>query len=119
MLFGAFKDVPGALTLKGVPVYAAITPFTCQPPRISDNTPDCASLLPFPNGSSYSQPACSTCVRSKPAVARLRRKIEAQFHPKLTEPSSSTRSIDLENVYAPCTISPFAKDRFTDTCSEW
>src|SRR5687768_6965740 len=86
-LLGVFSDVPLAVTVKGLPVNAARTPFTCQSLAITFRT------FPYPlllcHGSAYAKPNWKLCLRSKPAGAQLRPSSLGVFHVSVDRPSLS------------------------------
>ena len=53
---GALSNVapaPLSVTVNGVPLIALKTQFSCHPPARAAAIPECAYLLPCPNGSEY------------------------------------------------------------------
>src|SRR5437667_4980758 len=67
MLPVALRDVPLALTEKGVPEYRLSSVLTCQPLTSGVHMPPLAQRLPLPNGSSATVEKLKLCVRSHPA----------------------------------------------------
>src|SRR3954464_4595241 len=95
-----FNEAPDAVSVNGRPLYAANTPFSCQPPRMVFAAPSVAHDLPAPNGSSYTKASWKLCGISCDASARFRSNTLAAFQLNSVQSEYVASSIAFENVYA-------------------